>query len=69
MKKTKNKIKIAILCANGLPNFTQRQYLKHIRTYLLDQLSDNELEMIRKEEIDLDYWILEITQEITEKIY
>lgn len=69
MTKTKHKIKKVIRSTNGLPNFTQKEYLKYIRAYLSDQLSHNEIEMIRREGIDLNCWILEITREITSEIY
>lgn len=62
----KNKIEKIIQSTNGLPNFTQREYLKYIRTLLLEQLSDNERAMIKSKKINLGMWIMEITQEITE---
>ena len=65
----KNKIVKVIKSTNGLPNFTQREYLEYIRTLLLEQFSDNEIAMIRNKKIDLDKWILEITQEITEDFF
>ena len=65
----KNKIEKVIQSTNGLPNFTQREYLRYIRTFLLEKLSDNEMAMIRSKKIDLDEWIMEITREITEDLF
>lgn len=69
MKMIKRKIIMVIQSTNGLPNYTQREYLKFIRTYLLDSLSENEVEMLRNNKINLDKWVLEITQEITEDLF
>lgn len=68
-QQVKNKIEKIIKSTNGLPNFTQREYLRYIRIFLLDQFSDNEMEMIRSKKIDLDEWVMEITREITEDLF
>lgn len=69
MKTIKSKIITVIQNTNGLPDYTQREYLKFIRTYLLDSLSENEVEMLRNNKINLDTWVLEIAQEITEDLF
>jgi hypothetical protein len=69
MKMIKHKIIAVIQNTDGLPNYTQREYLKFIRSYLLDGLSENEMTMLRKNKINLDKWILEITHEITEDLF
>ena len=69
MKTIKRKIIAVIQNTNGLPNYTQREYLKFIRSYLLDKLSENELAMLRNNKINLDDWVMEITQQITEDLF
>ena len=69
MKIIKNKTITIIQNSKGLPNYTQREYLKYIRSCLFDELSENEIAMLRSEKINIRDWIFEITQEITEEIF
>lgn len=69
MKTIKNKIKSVIQESNGYPNYTQREYLDAIRLILNEEFSSKELEYIKSKDIDLDQWIMEITEEVTSGLF
>lgn len=69
MKTIKNKIKNVIEESNGFPNYTQREYLDSIRLLLKEELSNKELEYIKFKNIDLDKWIMEITEDVTGDLF
>lgn len=68
MKMIKSKIKKVIQRSNGYPNYTQHEYLDAIRLILNKEFSDEELENIKMKNIDLDKWILEITEKVTDDL-
>lgn len=69
MKTIKNKIKSVIQGSNGYPNYTQREYLDAIRLILNEEFSNKELEYIESKNIDLDQWIMEVTEEVTSDLF
>lgn len=69
MKTIKSKIRQFIRESNGYPNYTQREYLDAIRLSLNEEFSNKELEYIESKNIDLDQWIMEITEEVTSDLF
>ncbi|MBY0315404.1 MAG: hypothetical protein K2Q26_07785 [Bdellovibrionales bacterium] len=69
MKTIKNKIKSVIKESNGYPTYSQREYLDAIRLILNEGFSSKELEYIESESIDLDQWIMEITEEVMSDLF
>lgn len=69
MKMIRCKTIKTIQSTNDLPNCSHRGYLKFIRFYLLDSLSENEVAMLRNKRINLENWILMIDQEIIEDLF
>lgn len=54
--------------SNGCPNYTRREYLDAIRLILNEELSNKELEYIELKAINLDQWIMEITEDLTSNL-
>lgn len=65
MKTIKNKISKLIESTNGLPNYTLCEYLDVVRNLLYQQLTYEEIRLIKKYKINLDAWIIEATTKIT----
>jgi hypothetical protein len=69
MKSIKSKIKKVINGSNGFPNYTRREYLDSVRLLLNEEFSNDERVFIRRQKINLDEWIMEITTEITKNLF
>lgn len=65
MKTIKYKIKKVIQQSNGYPNYTQMEYLIAIKHLLKEELSNAELDYIKRNKINLNSWIMNITVDLT----
>lgn len=65
MKTIIYKIKKIIQHSNGYPNHTQTEYLIAVKHLLNAELSNNETAYIKKNKINLNTWIMNITVDIT----
>jgi hypothetical protein len=69
MKTLRSEIKKAVLESGGYPNFTKREYLDAIRLIIFNRLTDQQIEYIRREDIDVDALIMKVTADLTKNIF
>lgn len=69
MKTIKSKIKKIIQESNGYPNYSQRVYIDTIRLILNEEITKKELKYIHSKNINLDLWIMDLTEEVTRDLF